>query len=94
MNIENIRKIMKSNLWNKIRNNKCYRNYFILDTHTKENKRVTGQFFVLLVFFHRDIKERTLKNYWKEGAVMSTGEGLDGYSSDGFYGTIKMLRFS
>jgi hypothetical protein len=94
MNIENIKRIMKSNLWKKIRNNKNYRNYMILDTKSKENQRTSGQFFVLLVFFNYQISEDTLKGYWKEGAIMSIGEGLDGYVSDGFYGTIKMLRFS
>jgi hypothetical protein len=66
----------------------------ILDTESKENKRISGQFFVLLVFFNYKIKEKVLIEYRKQGAIMSVGEGLDSYESYIFYGVVKMLRFS
>jgi hypothetical protein len=94
MNIDNIEKIMSSELWLEITNNENYLNYFILDTITKDNARVSGQFFVLLVFFKYCIAEETLRKFSSEARDISEGESLDCYEPYHFYGNTKMLRFS
>lgn len=94
MNLRNIKRIMESDLWKDITKNEHYLNNFILDTESKENKRKSGQFFVLLVFFNHKIKEELLEEYHKQGARMSDGEGLDRYEPYKFYGVVKELRFS
>ena len=94
MNIENIERIMTSDLWEDITHNSHYRNYFILDTQSVEDERPSGFLFVLLVFFNAEVSEEILKNFRDRGARISLCEGLDPYESCRFYGTVKMLRFS
>lgn len=94
MNINNIRKIQASSLWIRILKNKYYRGHIIIDKYNKPNQqRFSGQMFLLLVFFERDISDTLLKKWLKEGRVMSLREGLDSPEPYKFYG-IKMMRFS
>ena len=95
MNINNIHKIMNSNLWKRIIRNKNYRGYTILDQYNKPgNHRISGQMFLLLVFFEAKVSDIILKRWLIEGRNMSLGEGLDSPEPYRFYGTIKMMRFS
>lgn len=98
MNIENIKGIMESNLWKKILANPGYRGYYIIDEHRKPNNmRTRGQFFVLLVFFYKSVKEETLKRYLIEGSRVPKREGhemLDNPKPLSFYGTLRMIQFS
>ena len=98
MNIENIKGIMESKVWKKITKNYGYRGYTIIDTHnTPEHKRISGQFFVLLIFFSHKVKDSTILNYHKEGCRVPKREGHEGLDQPNihrFYGTMKMLNFS
>lgn len=97
MNIRNIEGIMQSNVWKKIVKNKGYRGYKIIDTERKpDNQRVSGQFFVLLVFFSRKVKDSTILKYHKEGCNVEKKkyEVLDSPKIHEFYRTMKMLSFS
>lgn len=90
MNIDNIHKIMKSSLWKKIEKNPHYLDYKILRAGQPHDKQMRA----LLVFFHRNISNRTLKAYWKEGAGISERESLEsGYENIPFYGIVKMLVY-
>lgn len=95
MNKKNIEIIKKSPLWKLIKQNNNYRGNIIIDTLNKPiNERNTGQFFLMLVFFYKDIKDELLNYYLKEGRLMCEGEGLDTPDVYEFYGSIKMIRFS
>jgi len=92
MNIDNIELIINSPLFKRIKRNKYYINYYILDTlYTKQRK--SGQFFCLLIFFKYKITNFTLGKYHKEGKVMSTNESLDPNQDISLYG-MKILKFS
>lgn len=98
MDIDNIKGIMASKFWKKITKNPNYRGYHILDTKSKPPKRrVSGSFFVLLVFFTHKVSNKTALRYSKEGRCVPNrvgGEMLDITEPHEFYGTMKMLRFS
>lgn len=98
MNIENIKGIMASEIWKKITKNEGYRGYIIIDADYKpQKKRISGNFFVLLVFFSHKVKDKTILDYHKEGCRVPKREGyesLDMPNIHKFYGTLKMLNFS
>ena len=98
MNIQNIKGIMDSKIWKKIKGNKGYRGYTIIDTDYKPSKkRSSGQFFVLLVFFSHKVRDKTILNYHEEGCKVKKREGYEGLDSphiQEFYGTMKMVNFS
>ena len=98
MNIRNIEGIMESKIWKKIKANKGYRGYKIIDADYKpQKKRNSGQFFVLLVFFHYKVRDKTILDYHEEGCKVKKREGYEGLDSPKihtFYGTLKMLNFS
>ncbi len=88
MDLENINKIMKSNLWKKITKNKNYLDYKIVDTSKK------GYYQMLVVFFDMDVSEKTLKDYLKRGRMMIRTEGLDDNKILKTYGRIRILVYS
>lgn len=98
MNIKNIEGIMESKFWKKIEKNKGYRGYKIIDTYNKpQHQRISGQMFVLLVFFSDKVKDLTLKKYLKEGSFVPKKEGYEGLDNTqpyNFYGTMRMIIFS
>lgn len=98
MNIENIKGIMASKVWKKIIKNQGYRGYTTIDANYKpQRKRVSGSFFVLLIFFSHKVKDETILSYHKEGCRVPKREGhemLDSPKIYTFYGTMKMVSFS
>lgn len=73
MDLENIHKIMTSNLWKKITRHSYYRGHYILHTEPKN----LSHYCALWVFFEWKITDRKIKEYWKEGACMFRNEFLD-----------------
>lgn len=99
MNIKNIKGIMASEVWKKIIKNQGYRGYTIIDADYKpQKKRISGSFFVLLIFFSHAVKDKTILEYHKEGCrvpkQLGYYESLDMPNIHKFYGTLKMLNFS
>lgn len=98
MNINNIKGIIESEVWKRIIKSKDYRGHHIIDADNKpEKQRTSGQFFVLLIFFGRDISKERVLEYRKECFKVPKREGhesLDTPDIHEFYGTLKMLRIS
>lgn len=98
MDIENIKGIMADKVWKKIKRNKGYRGYTIIDADCKPSKkRTSGSFFVLMVFFTIGTKKKTLLEYHKQGRKVKKRNGyemLDNTFNFEFYGNMQTLTFS
>lgn len=88
MDLQNINKIMNSNLWKKITRNKNFLDYKIVDTSKK------GYYQMLMVFFDMDIGEKLLSKYLQEGRGMVRTEGLDHNPILKTYGRVRMIIYS
>jgi len=88
MDLKNINKIMKSDLWKDIIKNPNYLDYKIVDTSKK------GYYQMLVVFFDMDVGEKPLKDYLERGRRMIHTEGLDNNDILKTYGRVRILVYS
>ena len=88
MDLKNINKIMSSNLWKKIKRNKNFLDFKIVDTSKK------GYFNMLIVFFDMDCNENKMLEYLKKGRLMISTELLDRNPILRTYGRVRMIVYS
>ncbi len=88
MHKDNIKNIMKSNLWKKIIRNKNYIGYKVVDT------KGAGYFHMIMVFFDMDVSDNLLEKYLDEGRRITKGEMLDDNPILKVYGRVRIITFS